>query len=151
MAVSPGKHHGVRPVEDGVRHVGRFRPRRPAGVNHRIEHLRRGDDRNPGLLARPDDSLLNHRHVLHRTLDAEVAARDHHAVCRVYDLFKVIDRTAALDFGDDGDVGPELLQHLADLVHVVRVPDETRGDEVRPLFGRETEVLSVLLGDDAET
>ena len=39
------EHDGVGAVQDGVGHVGRLGPGRPRSVNHRLEHLRRGDDR----------------------------------------------------------------------------------------------------------
>ena len=47
-----------------------------------------------------DDALLQRRHLLRRQLDAEIAARDHHAVAQLDDLLEPLDRRRLLDLGE---------------------------------------------------
>ena len=58
-------------------------------LRHRVEHLRRDDHRLAAARAPTRDFLLHARHALERHLEAEVAARDHHAVAVVEDGVEV--------------------------------------------------------------
>jgi hypothetical protein len=75
-----GEHHRRRPVEDRVRDIARLGARRLGVLDHRLEHLRRGDHRLAGLETAQDDPLLQQRHRRRTDLDAEIAAGDHHDV-----------------------------------------------------------------------
>ena len=57
-----GEHHRRGAVEDRVRDVARLGARRLGRVDHRLEHLRRGDHRLAALERREDDPLLQQRH-----------------------------------------------------------------------------------------
>ena len=61
-----GEHHRGGAVEDRVRDVARLGARRLGGVDHRLEHLRRGDHRLPALERLEDDPLLQQRHERRR-------------------------------------------------------------------------------------
>ena len=77
------EHDRVRTVEDGVRDVARLGPGRAWVRDHRLEHLG-GHDRRPGAASgQLERTLLDHRHLLERQLDPEVAASDHDRVERV--------------------------------------------------------------------
>ena len=54
-----GEHHRRGAVEDRVRDVARLGARRLGVLDHRLEHLRRGDHRLPRLEAAEDDLLLH--------------------------------------------------------------------------------------------
>ena len=95
-----GKHHRGRAVEDRVRDVARLGARRLGRVDHRLEHLRRGDHRLAALEALEDDPLLQQRHRRHADLDAEVAARDHDRVGLVEDVVEHLDGFGLLDLRD---------------------------------------------------
>ncbi len=49
-------------------------------MDHRLQHLRRGDHRLAALERLVDDPLLEQRNVRSADLDAEIASRDHHGV-----------------------------------------------------------------------
>src|SRR5438093_13011467 len=71
------EHHGVRAVEDGVRHVRGLGARGPWMVDHRLEHLRGGDDRLAAPVRLPDEALLHDGDFLERQLHAQVAPSHH--------------------------------------------------------------------------
>ena len=85
MAVSPDSIERVGPVEHGVGHVAHLGPGRCRRRDHRLEHLRGGDDRHARLDAGPDDVLLHVGHVLQRALDAEIATGHHDGVGHAQD------------------------------------------------------------------
>ena len=95
-----GEHHRVGAVEDRVGDVGDLGARRARGGDHRVEHLRRGDRRARERAGQREQALLDHRHLLDRHLDAEVAAGDHHAVGRADDLLRALDGLGLLDLRD---------------------------------------------------
>ena len=95
-----GEHQRRRPVEHGVRDVARLGARRLRLVDHRLEHLRRGDHRLPAVERALDDPLLQERHRRRADLDAEVAARDHDRVGLLEDLVERVDRLRLLDLRD---------------------------------------------------
>ena len=55
------EHHGVGAVEHGVEDVGRLGAGRAVRGLHAVEHLRRGDHRDPRPVAGGDDPLLDRR------------------------------------------------------------------------------------------
>ena len=99
------QHHRVGAVEDRVGDVGHFSARRPRRGDHRVQHLRRRDHGPRHPPGHRDDLLLDDRHLLDAQLDAEVAARDHHAVRGVDDLLEPVDRLRLLDLGDQRQPG----------------------------------------------
>ncbi len=125
-----GEHDGVRAVEDRVGDVGGLGARRHRARDHRLEHLRRDDDRLRHAAGELDGVLLHDRHRLERKLDAEVAAGDHDRVERVDDRLEVVDRLRLLDLRDDRDAAPLLLHDLVHADDVVGVAHERQGDEV---------------------
>ena len=139
-----GEHHGVRAVEDGVGDVARLGARRDGALDHRLQHLRRGDDGEARLKRVGDDALLEERHALRRHLDAEVAARDHHRVGRGEDLVEVLDGEGMLDLGADGAHAVDAPQVVAARLDVRRAADEAERDEVDAELGAEREVGAVL-------
>jgi hypothetical protein len=66
-----------------------------------------------------DDLLLDDRHLFGRQLDAEIAARHHHAIRDVEDLVEVFDGLRLLQLGNDGKIvaaiadEPPGFQHVA--------------------------------------
>jgi hypothetical protein len=119
-------------------------------VDHRIEHLGRGDHRRACAVAASDDPLLDHGDVLQWALDAEVAAGDHDAVGRLDDPVQVRHRAGALDFRDNRDVGVTVFEGRADLDDVVGPPDETGRDEVDARIRGEVEFRPVCRGHQRE-
>ena len=140
------QHQGVGTVEDGVGHVGGLGPGRPQPVGHRVEHLGGDDHRLAPLPRQVHDPLLDHRHLLRRQLDPQVAPGDHQAVERLDDGVEVGDRLRLLDLGDDRHVAADRLHDQPDGVHVGRLPHERQGDKVDPEAEGEGQVVDVLGG-----
>ena len=93
--------------------------------DHRVEHLR-GGDRGAGERAGQRDHLLLHdRHLLDAQLDAEVAARDHHAVGGAHDLLRALHGLRLLDLGDQRQ--PRV---AADELDVLGAAHERQRDQV---------------------
>ncbi len=91
------EHHRARTVEHRVGDVGRLGARGDGRVDHRLEHLRGGDDGPSTGDALADDLLLEVRQLLDRELRAEIAACHHHRARGFDDAFEVLDRGAGLD------------------------------------------------------
>ena len=82
-------------------------------MHHRLEHLRRGDNRLPALERRGDDPLLDERHHRDADLDAEVAARDHDRVRFAQYRDERVDGFGLLDLGDHVRLRAGLLEEGA--------------------------------------
>ena len=137
------QHHGVGAVEHGVGDVADLGARRRRGVDHRLQHLRRRDDRGALLDAVADDPLLQVRDVLERAVDAEVAAGHHHGVGGRGDAGEVAERRGRLDLGDDLR---SVADDAAELLDVARPADERQGDVVGAGRGHRLGELEILGG-----
>jgi hypothetical protein len=111
-----GEHDGVGAVENGVGDVAGFGARGARVFDHRLEHLRGGDDGLAPGGGAADDVLLNDGNFFRRHLDAEIAAGDHDSVGGFENFFEMIDGLRLFEFRDDGDIaavrGNDLLGHL---------------------------------------
>ena len=125
------EHDRGRAVEDRVCDVGHLRPRRLGLVDHRLEHLRRGDHRATGVAGTLDDSLLDERHLRDADLDAEVAPRHHDRVRRLDDRVEVHDRLGLLDLRDDPSRRAGRVDQRAQLRDVVGRRGRTRARRSR--------------------
>ena len=119
-----GEHDAISAVENGVRHISRFRARGQTAVGHRLEHLRRGDDWLAGQVRFCDQLLLQGGDRFDRHFHAEIAARDHDAVTRGENLVVMLERIGALDLRDDEWMMTELFRGAANGIHVGRALDE---------------------------
>ena len=90
-----------------------------------------------------DDPLLQRRHRLRRQFDAEVAARHHHAVARLDDLFEPLDRRRLLDLGEQGRLAADQLARFPQIVGSLH---EAERDPVDALIDCEGQVATVLRG-----
>ena len=139
------KHHGIRAIEDRVRHIARFRPRGAGIFDHGLQHLGRDDDRFPPLGRAPNHVLLNHRHLLGKHLDAEIAARHHHAVRRLNDLLQLLQSLRLFELGNDGDFTALILDELLHLAHIRRRAYERNCDHVDVVLEPEFQILSIFI------
>ena len=98
----------------------------------------------PMMIRELDDLLLRNRHFLERELDAEVAARHHHAVGRAHDALDVLQRRVLLDLRDDED---RLGHQRAQLGDVGRAAHEAQREVVELLLDGERGVGAILLRD----
>ena len=98
------EHDGVGAVEDGVGHVAGFGARGARVFDHRLEHLRGGDDGLAPGRGAANDVLLNDRDFFRRHFDAEIAAGDHDSVGGFENFFQMIDGLRLFELGDDGNV-----------------------------------------------
>ena len=103
------EHHRRRAVQDRVRHVARLGARRLGLMDHRLEHLRRGDHRLSELERLVDDPLLDQGHDCGADLHPEVSAGDHHRVRLGEHRVEHVDGFGLLDLGDYMRVRSRLL------------------------------------------
>jgi hypothetical protein len=76
----PGKHHRIGQLGDRDVYIRRFGPRWPGLIDHRLQHLRRGDCWLCGLIALIEETLLRLRNPFEGYLDPKITAGDHDAV-----------------------------------------------------------------------
>ena len=135
------QHHCGGAVEHGVGDVGGLGPGGRRRVDHRLEHLGGGDDRDTERHASADDLLLEVGDLGDVALVAQVPAGDHDGVGHVDDVVEGVDGGLGLDLGHDGGVaGADL--HRLDLVGR---SDEGRRDEVE-IGGEGVDQLDVAIG-----
>ena len=115
-------------------------------MDHRLQHLSRGDDRAARITGRPDDELLDERHFGRADLDAEVAAGDHDAVGGLDDLVEVLERLALLDLGYDPGPRPRRIDAIPQPRDIVGGADERQRDVVDTVLQGERQIGRVLLG-----
>jgi hypothetical protein len=92
--------HDSRCRQNRVGHIARFGACGAWILDHRFEHLRGRDHRPTHPIGERDDLLLCDRHFFEGELDAQIAARHHHRVGGLHDLFDVLERHVLLDFRD---------------------------------------------------
>ena len=139
-----GQHQRARTVEDGVGDVGRLCARRLGRVDHRLEHLRRRNNRLPPFERAVNDPLLQQRHLGRTDLDAEVAARDHDRVRLAEDVVEHRDRFRLLDLRDHVRGRARGLDQRLQRLHVGGRADKGERDEVDAELERELEIVDVL-------
>ena len=122
------EHHGVGAVVDRVGDVADLGARGRRVLDHRLQHLGGGDHESALAARAADDRLLNARHLLERGLDAEIAARHHHAVGDVEDRLDVLPAFGLFDLGDDRD--RTAAQPVAQLLHVAGGAHERERDHI---------------------
>ena len=77
---------------------------------------------------------------------AEVAARDHNAVCDVQDFIDIVHSAAALDFGNKVNIRVAVrFKEFADVDDVLCLGGERTGNKVDALLNAEQDILFVLL------
>ena len=136
------EHHRVGALVDRGRDVRDLGARRHRRLDHALEHLRRHDHRLRGGAAHADEPLLDRRHVLHRQLDAEVAARHHHPVRDREDRREGLHARGLLDLRQDRGAA---LGERARLGDVLGALHERQRQPVDAEIAHELEVAPVLL------
>ena len=144
------EHNRIGAVEDRVGDVGRFGARRARTRRHRLEHLRRGDDRFGRAVGPRDQVLLDQRDVFEPHFDAEVAPRDHDAVGGEHDRIDVLERFVLLDLGHDGNALPAFVHERAHAFDVGRGADERNADPIDAGLETEREVFEIAIGHRVE-
>ena len=114
-------------------------------VQHRLEHLRRGDGRLPALERGGDDALLDERHGNRPDLRAEVAAGNHDGVGRALMMASSSSSASAFSIFDHERPRPRLVEMLAQVAAVVRGAHERERDPVDAELEGKLEVLEVLV------
>ncbi len=94
-----------------------------------------------------DQPFLDDRDPLDRDLDAQVAARHHHAVGGADDLVQVIEGDGALDLGDHERVAARLGRRGPHRLDIDGRADERLADRVDSLLEGETQALAVAGGE----
>ena len=139
------QHDRIGPVHDRVGYIGRFGPGRPWVDHHRFQHLRGGDDRFADQVAAADQHLLNDRHIFGGNLDAQVAARHHHAIGHLQNIVDIADSGGIFNLGDDVAIGAARFQHPTDRQHIRGLLDERSSDEIDTLLDSEQDIQHILL------
>ena len=140
----PRQHDRVDALIDRGRGVADLGPRRPRLGAHRLEHLRRENDRAAERAGAGDDRLLDARDLLERTLEPEVAARHHDAVGGRQDRVELLERLRPLDLRDERHVGVRRAHDPPRRVAVVGRLHEAQRHEVDAERQAELQVLFVL-------
>src|SRR5207248_6559100 len=141
------EHDRVRLLEDGIGHVGDFGPGRNRIFNHRLEHVRRDDDRLPHSQTTLHDAPLDNWQFFHRTFDPEIAARDHDRVRRVDHFIDRADGGLVLDLRDDLRCAPEFFHESPEFLEIAFLPGKTQRHEIHSNLGAERHIVEVLLGE----
>ena len=142
-----GEHHGIGAVVNGVGHVGDFGARGPRVLDHRLQHLRCGDDRLGVLGGAADDVLLNGGNHLRRHFNAEVAAGHHDAVGDLQNRVEMLDGLGLFELGDDPGFKAESGNAIAHQANVFGGADKGDGDGVDAVLEREFKILRVFVGE----
>lgn len=107
-------------------------------IDHRFEHLRCRDATLAGEAAFIDEHFLDLGKFFIGYFHAEVAARDHNAVCDVQDFIDVVHAAAALDFGNKVNIRVAVrLKEFADVDDVLCLGGERTGNKVDALLNAE--------------
>ena len=137
-----GQHHRVHAVADRVGRVADLGARRARLPDHRLEDLRRDDDRHAERAGAPRDGFLHPRHGLERQLEPEVAPRHHHRLAGVQDVVERRDRLRALELGHERQIGRAgLAQRRPRLTQIVGAQHEAHGHEVHARPDAERQIL----------
>ncbi len=142
-----GQHHGRRPVEDCVGHIGRLGTRRLRPLDHRLQHLRRRDRGLSAIECREDDPLLQKWHLGDAGLDPEISTGDHHRIGLVENVVERRHRLLQLDLRDDPGLRAGRLEPRAQRGDVGSRANERLRDIVDPQTERELEVREILVGE----
>ena len=142
------QHHGVGAVQHGVRHVHDFGAGWHRVGDHRLHHLRRGNDRAVQLTGAADQRLLDADQLRIADFHAEVAAGHHdnvggedHVIHRVLIAY----RFRALDFGDDFGIAAGIARQATSVVQVFAAAREGDGQVIDANFGGGDDVRFVFL------
>jgi hypothetical protein len=138
------EHDRVGALVDGGGDVRDLGPRRHRRGDHGFQHLRRHDHRLGGGACLAHQAFLDRGNVLHRQLDAEIAARDHDPVGQIEDLVEDLQRRGLLDLGQDRRAAARKvarLDHVGGPLHEAQrqpVDAEAAGEfQIGPVLGRE--------------
>ena len=139
-----GQHDRVHAGVHGVCGVTDLGPRGPSLGRHRLEHLRRQDDRNAVMPRPARDFLLRARHAFERHLEAEIAPGDHDRVTCLNNLFEMVQRLRPLELRHERDVGPSVVGHQLPCLSQIRgALDEADRDHVHAGSQSELQVVHV--------
>ena len=78
-------------------------------MDHRLEHLSRGDNGFSIPACPVDDGLLYEGHLLQRHLNPEVATCHHHPIGSSEDAVEILPRLRLFDFGNNAGGGASLV------------------------------------------
>ena len=141
-----GQHQRIGAVEDGVGDVGDFGAGRARITDHRIEHLRRGDDGLADAVAGGDDALLRDRDLFNRHFDTEIAARNHRAIGDIENRFQILAGLELFDLDDDRNDPPGFAHYLTQRQHIVGAFYKGEGDVIDSKLQPKPDIVLVLLG-----
>src|SRR5207253_784507 len=131
-------------VVDGIGDIARFRARRPRMLDHRLQHLCRGDDGTAVPVRESDDSFLCAWYGLEWQLDAKITTCNHHCVAGANNRFDVVKGHIFFDLRYDKQ---PIRNELAKRLDVFGAPDETEREIIDLLFYCEPNVGRILFGD----
>ena len=115
-------------------------------LDHRLQHLRCGDDEIPFPARAADDGFLHGRHALQGDLNSQIPAGHHYAFRHLKNSLHVVIALGLLNLGDDGHIGMLLSHAGAEVLDILGVANEgernhidARGQarlQVRQVFAR---------------
>ncbi len=144
------KHDRVGQFQDGIGDVGHLGAGRHRVLDHRLQHVRRDDDRLAGGDGHGDGLALDERQGLVGDFDAKVTAGHHEGVGGAENVAEVFDGRLVLDLRDDVGLGMMFEQQGAERVDVGCLAHEGQCVEVDPDLATDGHVGAVLVGEGRE-
>ena len=141
------QHDRIGTFGHRVGNVGDFGASRGRGEAHRLEHLRRDDDRFAEFAAGGDDVFLDLRHALGRDFYAQITASHHDRVAQFGDFTQLLNRRRLLDFRHQERF---VTDQCAGLENVLRALHKRQRDPIHAQLQTETQVTAILGGQRAE-
>ena len=144
------EHDRVSQFQDSVRDVRHFGTGRDGVLNHRLQHVRRDDDRFAGGDGHGDSLTLDERQGLVRDFNPKVTARHHEGIGGAENIPEVFDGGLVFDLRDDVGLGVMLEQQGTEGVDVRGFAHERQGVEIDADFAADGHVGPVLIGQGRE-
>ena len=140
-----GQHDRIDALVHGMSGIADLGARGPGFGQHRLKDLRCNDHWYSGRLGPVCNLFLDAWDLLERHLQAQIAARDHHAITRTENVVQMVKRFGTFDLGDEGHVGPSTGgRNLAGASEVGGSSNEAQSDHIDTNRQAELQIFFVL-------
>jgi hypothetical protein len=141
-----GQHNTISTVQNSIGNVRDFGTGRTRVVGHGFEHLGGADDRLTSHVALCNHHLLSDEDLGCRNFDTQISTSNHHSICFLQDLVKIVDALLILDLGNDLDLLSVLTKNFADVFDIVCSSNKRCEHHVHLVLDAKLEISNVLVG-----